>query len=52
MPPEKARRNMRLYAERVMPLVNKEIPDAAEPLPAAVPFPEEAGSVSLRSARA
>jgi alkanesulfonate monooxygenase SsuD/methylene tetrahydromethanopterin reductase-like flavin-dependent oxidoreductase (luciferase family) len=51
MPPEKARRNMRLYAERVMPLVNKEIPDAAEPLPASVPFPEEAGAGG-RAARA
>jgi alkanesulfonate monooxygenase SsuD/methylene tetrahydromethanopterin reductase-like flavin-dependent oxidoreductase (luciferase family) len=41
MPHERARENARRYAEAVMPLVNKEIPDPAEPMPAAIPFPDE-----------
>jgi alkanesulfonate monooxygenase SsuD/methylene tetrahydromethanopterin reductase-like flavin-dependent oxidoreductase (luciferase family) len=42
MPHAKALENMRRYAESVIPLVNKEIPDAAEPMPAAIPFPDAA----------
>jgi alkanesulfonate monooxygenase SsuD/methylene tetrahydromethanopterin reductase-like flavin-dependent oxidoreductase (luciferase family) len=41
MPHQKARENARRYAEAVKPLVDKEIPDAAEPMPAAIPFPDE-----------
>jgi alkanesulfonate monooxygenase SsuD/methylene tetrahydromethanopterin reductase-like flavin-dependent oxidoreductase (luciferase family) len=44
MPSAKARENARRYAEAVLPLVNKEIPDAAEPMPAAIPFPDEAAA--------
>ncbi len=40
MPHAKARENMRRYAGEVMELVNKEVPDAAEPMPAAIPFPD------------
>jgi alkanesulfonate monooxygenase SsuD/methylene tetrahydromethanopterin reductase-like flavin-dependent oxidoreductase (luciferase family) len=42
MPHEKARENARRYAEAVIPLVDKEIPDPAEPMPAPIPFPDEA----------
>jgi alkanesulfonate monooxygenase SsuD/methylene tetrahydromethanopterin reductase-like flavin-dependent oxidoreductase (luciferase family) len=41
MPHAKARENARRYAEAVIPLVNKEIGDPAEPMPAAIPFPDE-----------
>jgi alkanesulfonate monooxygenase SsuD/methylene tetrahydromethanopterin reductase-like flavin-dependent oxidoreductase (luciferase family) len=42
MPAEKARRNARRYAEEVLPLINRAIPDAREPLPETIPFPAEA----------
>jgi alkanesulfonate monooxygenase SsuD/methylene tetrahydromethanopterin reductase-like flavin-dependent oxidoreductase (luciferase family) len=41
MPHAKARENARRYAETVIPLVNKEIGNPAEPPPAAIPFPDE-----------
>ena len=40
MPHAKARENARRYAGEVMPLVNKEIGNPAEPMPEAIPFPE------------
>jgi alkanesulfonate monooxygenase SsuD/methylene tetrahydromethanopterin reductase-like flavin-dependent oxidoreductase (luciferase family) len=43
MPHAKALENMRRYAEAVMPIVNKAIPNVAEPMPAATPLPDEAG---------
>ena len=42
MPPEKARENARRYAEEVTPRVNRALPNAAAPLPAAIPFPDRA----------
>lgn len=41
MPAHKARANARRYAEEVMPLVNQAIPNPAEPMPPAIPFPQE-----------
>ena len=41
MPAHKARANARRYAEQVMPLVDKAIPNATEPMPAAIPFPAQ-----------
>ena len=49
MPHEKARENMRRYAEAVMPLVNRAIPNATEPMPAAIPFPPEPAAVAAGS---
>ena len=40
MPAAKARRNARLYAEEVMPIVNRAIPNSTQPMPATIPFPE------------
>ncbi|MBM4268655.1 MAG: LLM class flavin-dependent oxidoreductase [Deltaproteobacteria bacterium] len=42
MPTGKARENARRYAETVLPLVNAAIPNAAEPPPVSIPFPEAA----------
>lgn len=44
MPPGKARENARRYAEAVKPLLDRALPDAEEPPPAAIPFPERAGA--------
>jgi alkanesulfonate monooxygenase SsuD/methylene tetrahydromethanopterin reductase-like flavin-dependent oxidoreductase (luciferase family) len=41
MPPEKARANMERFAEQVMPRLREEFPDAEEPPPTPIPFPEE-----------
>jgi hypothetical protein len=41
MPPEKARANMERFAGQVMPRLREEFPDAAEPPPRQVAFPEE-----------
>ena len=40
MPSDKARENARRYAESVMPIVNRALPDSRLPMPAAIPFPE------------
>lgn len=40
MPNEKARASMQRYAAEVMPRINEAIPNATEPLPTPVPFPE------------
>jgi alkanesulfonate monooxygenase SsuD/methylene tetrahydromethanopterin reductase-like flavin-dependent oxidoreductase (luciferase family) len=40
MPAHKARANAKLYAEAVKPLLDKAIPNALEPMPAAIPFPD------------
>jgi hypothetical protein len=40
MPSDKARENARRYAEAVMPLVNKALPNSRVPMPAAIPFPQ------------
>jgi alkanesulfonate monooxygenase SsuD/methylene tetrahydromethanopterin reductase-like flavin-dependent oxidoreductase (luciferase family) len=42
MPKEKALANLRRYAEEVKPLIDKELPNTKEPMPAAVPFPKAA----------
>lgn len=42
MPPEKARANMERFAEQVAPRLRQQFPDADEPPPAPVPFPDEA----------
>jgi alkanesulfonate monooxygenase SsuD/methylene tetrahydromethanopterin reductase-like flavin-dependent oxidoreductase (luciferase family) len=42
MPPEQARANMERFAEQVAPRLRAEFPDAHEPPPAPVPFPDEA----------
>jgi alkanesulfonate monooxygenase SsuD/methylene tetrahydromethanopterin reductase-like flavin-dependent oxidoreductase (luciferase family) len=42
MPSWKARKNARLYAEEVRPIVDREIPNPAEPMPAPLPFPKAA----------
>ena len=35
-----ARENARRYAEAVMPIVNRALPNSKLPMPAAIPFPE------------
>jgi alkanesulfonate monooxygenase SsuD/methylene tetrahydromethanopterin reductase-like flavin-dependent oxidoreductase (luciferase family) len=41
MPHDKARANMERFAEQVMPRLREEFPDAAEPLPTPIAFPDE-----------
>src|ERR671935_2427135 len=41
MPPEKARANMERFAEQVMPRLAAEFPDASEPPPVQMAFPDE-----------
>jgi alkanesulfonate monooxygenase SsuD/methylene tetrahydromethanopterin reductase-like flavin-dependent oxidoreductase (luciferase family) len=40
MPSDKARENARRFAETVMPVVNRALPNSKVPMPAAIPFPE------------
>ena len=40
MPADKARENARRYAEAVMPVVNRALPNSKVPMPAAIPFLE------------
>jgi alkanesulfonate monooxygenase SsuD/methylene tetrahydromethanopterin reductase-like flavin-dependent oxidoreductase (luciferase family) len=42
MPAWKARKNARLYMEEVAPLVDRELPNAKEPMPTPNPFPKAA----------
>ncbi|MGH7860500.1 MAG: hypothetical protein ACREQY_24480, partial [Candidatus Binatia bacterium] len=42
MPAWKASKNARLYMEEVKPIVDRELPNATEPMPAPNPFPKAA----------